>query len=155
MKLEAIGRPSQAGRWSLEKDPDITNELGSRRINDRKEIEDRLREKCDVWRKKEEKPGRKIKSHQSHQPTCDPQADRNTAGGLSFTVPAYRLSAEKISLLAGGEGGIRTHGGFHLSGFQDRRNRPLCHLSHFRRKKWPVQIGNANSGLFQEKPAFS
>ena len=28
-----------------------------------------------------------------------------------------------------GEGGIRTPGGFHLNGFQDRRNRPLCHLS--------------------------
>ena len=29
----------------------------------------------------------------------------------------------------GGERGIRTPGGFHLNGFQDRRNRPLCHLS--------------------------
>ncbi len=29
----------------------------------------------------------------------------------------------------GGEGGIRTHGTFRLSGFQDRRNRPLYHLS--------------------------
>ena len=29
----------------------------------------------------------------------------------------------------GGEGGIRTPGAFQLSGFQDRRNRPLCHLS--------------------------
>ena len=28
-----------------------------------------------------------------------------------------------------GEGGIRTPGGLHLNGFQDRRNRPLCHLS--------------------------
>ena len=29
----------------------------------------------------------------------------------------------------GGEKGIRTPGGFHLNGFQDRRIRPLCHLS--------------------------
>jgi hypothetical protein len=29
----------------------------------------------------------------------------------------------------GGEKGIRTPEGFHLNGFQDRRNRPLCHLS--------------------------
>jgi hypothetical protein len=29
----------------------------------------------------------------------------------------------------GGERGIRTPGGFHLNGFQDRRIRPLCHLS--------------------------
>ncbi len=28
-----------------------------------------------------------------------------------------------------GEGGIRTHGALRHSGFQDRRNRPLCHLS--------------------------
>ena len=28
-----------------------------------------------------------------------------------------------------GEKGIRTPGGFHLNGFQDRRIRPLCHLS--------------------------
>jgi hypothetical protein len=30
---------------------------------------------------------------------------------------------------AGGETGIRTLGGSHLNGFQDRRIRPLCHLS--------------------------
>ena len=28
-----------------------------------------------------------------------------------------------------GERGIRTPGGVTLNGFQDRRNRPLCHLS--------------------------
>jgi site-specific DNA recombinase len=28
-----------------------------------------------------------------------------------------------------GERGIRTPGGITLNGFQDRRNRPLCHLS--------------------------
>ena len=30
----------------------------------------------------------------------------------------------------GGERGIRTPGGSHLNGFQDRRIRPLCHLSN-------------------------
>ena len=29
----------------------------------------------------------------------------------------------------GGEGGIRTHGGFHLAGFQDQSLKPLDHLS--------------------------
>ena len=29
----------------------------------------------------------------------------------------------------GGERGIRTPGSSHFNGFQDRRNRPLCHLS--------------------------
>ena len=28
-----------------------------------------------------------------------------------------------------GERGIRTPGSSHFNGFQDRRNRPLCHLS--------------------------
>ena len=28
-----------------------------------------------------------------------------------------------------GKGGIRTPGASQLNGFQDRRNRPLCHLS--------------------------
>ena len=30
---------------------------------------------------------------------------------------------------SGGWGGIRTHGCLHIGGFQDRRNRPLCHPS--------------------------
>ena len=34
-----------------------------------------------------------------------------------------------LSLLQSGEGGIRTPGASQLNGFQDRRNRPLCHLS--------------------------
>ena len=37
-----------------------------------------------------------------------------------------RLSPDRI---AGGEGGIRTHGSLRNFGFQDRRNRPLYHLS--------------------------
>ena len=32
-------------------------------------------------------------------------------------------------LTSGGEGGIRTPGPFRVNGFQDRRIRPLCHLS--------------------------
>ena len=34
-----------------------------------------------------------------------------------------------IYTLCGGERGIRTPGASQLNGFQDRRNRPLCHLS--------------------------
>ena len=41
-----------------------------------------------------------------------------------------RLISVEMSLsLRSGEGGIRTPGGVTLNGFQDRRNRPLCHLS--------------------------
>ncbi len=36
---------------------------------------------------------------------------------------------ERFDFLLSGEGGIRTPGGLTLNGFQDRRNRPLCHLS--------------------------
>lgn len=32
-------------------------------------------------------------------------------------------------LFLSGEGGIRTPGPVTVNGFQDRRNRPLCHLS--------------------------
>ena len=36
---------------------------------------------------------------------------------------------EVILKPSGGERGIRTPGASQLNGFQDRRNRPLCHLS--------------------------
>ena len=42
---------------------------------------------------------------------------------------AYRLHP-----VVCGERGIRTPGGVTLNGFQDRRNRPLCHLSKNGRK---------------------
>lgn len=35
---------------------------------------------------------------------------------------------ESVSKISGREKGIRTPGGFHLNGFQDRRFRPLSHL---------------------------
>ena len=38
-----------------------------------------------------------------------------------------------------GEGGIRTPGSSQINGFQDRRNRPLCHLS--------FRFGIANVGI--------
>jgi hypothetical protein len=42
---------------------------------------------------------------------------------------ALSLACPLISKGSNGEGGIRTHGGFHLAGFQDRSHRPLDHLS--------------------------
>ena len=36
---------------------------------------------------------------------------------------------EQLRTVLSGERGIRTPGGLTLNGFQDRRNRPLCHLS--------------------------
>ena len=43
----------------------------------------------------------------------------------------FRLFALFIS----GERGIRTPGPLRVNGFQDRRNRPLCHLSAAKVKK--------------------
>lgn len=42
-------------------------------------------------------------------------------------VPLNETAYEPIN--RSGERGIRTPGGITLNGFQDRRNRPLCHLS--------------------------
>ena len=46
-------------------------------------------------------------------------------------VPIYKKRAlsDSFFILACGERGIRTPGASQLNGFQDRRNRPLCHLS--------------------------
>ncbi len=43
-----------------------------------------------------------------------------------------------------GERGIRTPGASQLNGFQDRRNRPLCHLSYF----YILKICSAKVALF-------
>ena len=46
-----------------------------------------------------------------------------------FPRLASRCLWPLLALRAGGEGGIRTHGSLRNFGFQDRRNRPLYHLS--------------------------
>jgi hypothetical protein len=38
----------------------------------------------------------------------------------------------------GGERGIRTPGSLTFNGFQDRRNRPLCHLSGRKIRVWGI-----------------
>ena len=56
---------------------------------------------------------------------------RTPAKILTRDLGKKRKPAEfqRVFLCSGGEGGIRTPGGVTLNGFQDRRNRPLCHLS--------------------------
>ena len=51
-----------------------------------------------------------------------------SSNGRSF-VPARFNVESGMEAKDGGEGGIRTHGRLPVSGFQDRRIRPLCHLS--------------------------
>ena len=56
---------------------------------------------------------------------------------MFFVRLYYRIDTKKqcksrkclIYTVLSGERGIRTPGGVTLNGFQDRRNRPLCHLS--------------------------
>jgi hypothetical protein len=47
----------------------------------------------------------------------------------------------------GGEGGIRTPGTFRFNGFQDRRIRPLCHLSARAFSRGPSGNATARFGL--------
>jgi hypothetical protein len=44
-------------------------------------------------------------------------------------VASHGMGLSWLTSFAGGEGGIRTHGWLPNFGFQDRRDRPLCHLS--------------------------
>ena len=52
---------------------------------------------------------------------------------FTFVVCGYKKSVNlanaRFTLSIGGETGIRTPGASQHNGFQDRRNRPLCHLS--------------------------
>ncbi len=52
-------------------------------------------------------------------------------GGGKISVPEYKKRTRKFLqvLIPSGERGIRTPGTSQYNGFQDRRNRPLCHLS--------------------------
>lgn len=50
----------------------------------------------------------------------------------------FKVAEEPCQTGSGGEGGIRTPGPLRANGFQDRRNRPLCHFS-----------GTANNTAFQ------
>ena len=46
-----------------------------------------------------------------------------------FDLAGFGLDVSPFGSQLGGERGIRTPGASQLNGFQDRRNRPLCHLS--------------------------
>ena len=52
-----------------------------------------------------------------------------TAYSLSRGAPSATWVLPHTYLFSGGESGIRTHGCFHIAGFQDRCFRPLSHLS--------------------------
>ena len=49
--------------------------------------------------------------------------------GIEPSHRAYETQVRTTCITIGGKGGIRTHGTFWFNGVQDRRIRPLCHLS--------------------------
>ena len=49
--------------------------------------------------------------------------------GTANCIQNEKPTAKELWVSFCGEGGIRTPGGITLNGFQDRRNRPLCHFS--------------------------
>ena len=69
---------------------------------------------------------------------------------LISTLPPFRIRQ------TGGEGGIRTPGTLRLSGFQDRRNRPLCHLSGCRLPRFRLSRGLSSiSSAPAKSPPFA
>ena len=72
--------------------------------------------------------------------------------------PAHAKKKERSApLLFGGRRGIRTPGGFHLNGFQDRRDRPLRHPSVSAASKGSrfLLFSGAFSPVPQWRPPFS
>ena len=59
-----------------------------------------------------------------------------------------RATRSSFGAKDGGEGGIRTPGTLRFSGFQDRRDRPLCHLSDQATQlvNLPRQVNGADTG---------
>ena len=57
------------------------------------------------------------------------QYKRDYFWGLPKRTKWKPAENQRVNSCIGGERGIRTPGGVTLNGFQDRRNRPLCHLS--------------------------
>ena len=63
--------------------------------------------------------------------TKKPPLASEFAGNLK-TKKATDFHQSPVDYLLGGERGIRTPGASQHNGFQDRRNRPLCHLSGYK-----------------------
>ena len=63
--------------------------------------------------------------------TCNAVRDCATPSTHSGNKkPSQRLGFESLNrIFNNGEGGIRTHGCFHIAGFQDQSHQPLDHLS--------------------------
>ena len=65
----------------------------------------------------------------SRPPHSTALASLRSGSEFVFGVKCVHSLSNSNSHHLRGERGIRTPGGLHLNGFQDRRNRPLCHLS--------------------------
>ena len=60
---------------------------------------------------------------------CFPHLRHQASLSRRYKKQKRCLSTSSCFVWSCGEGGIRTPGASQLNGFQDRRNRPLCHLS--------------------------
>ena len=92
----------------------------------------------------------------------EPTAERTIPPSLSSSAAVVRtLLTPKIKgraapFIFGGRRGIRTPGGFHLNGFQDRRDRPLRHPSVSAAPKGSrfLLFSGAFSPFPQQRPYF-
>ena len=64
-----------------------------------------------------------------HDPEFDAKLCALIFGELTDKYPSYQELILYFAILSSGETGIRPPGTSQYNGFQDRRNRPLCHLS--------------------------
>ena len=62
---------------------------------------------------------------QAQKKACDRSVHKVHDYCRIFEATNFRAKSARQN----GEGGIRTPGALRLNGFQDRRDRPLCHLS--------------------------
>ena len=80
-----------------------------------------------------------------------------SASKLEHEIQKKRALTDSFFILVCGEGGIRTPGASQLNGFQDRRNRPLCHLSGHK-SRTENRFDQIFSAFFSKKitnPSFS
>ena len=61
--------------------------------------------------------------------------ERAQRAGRSTALEQVWFSLDPCGSCENGGGGIRTHGGFHLAGFQDRSHQPLDHPSRWRARQ--------------------
>ena len=91
------------------------------------------------------------------QAASEPRSRRYHAIRKKNRKPCKRTLCRVLllySVFTSGEIGIRTPGAFQLNGFQDRRNRPLCHLSGYKStmRFWFLQMHSLRMLFLSQTP---